>query len=196
MTKLINEEYIRNEFKEGNLREELFPMLTKHGIIDYSENVHSHGLNYITAIGREIAGVSAVSECPIYNDDNSLREVRPDSIWFNKNNNSPLLIAEFERYDNTKSKHKKLKEKLENLLIAYHQLYERLEYILFVYWTYAGITPGNINDYISILDSGFTLANGRYLSGINSMKTDYMVYQAIATGDKSNLRINRWMRVR
>lgn len=196
MAKLINEEYIRKELKEGNLRKTLFPMLTEYGIMDYSENVHSHGLNYLTAIGREMKGITAISECPIYNDDNGLREVRPDSIWFNKTDNTPILIAEFERYDNTTSKLNKLKEKIENLLIGYHQLGGRLEYILFVYWTYAGVTPGNINNFISILDQGFTLPNGRYVSGINSLYTDYMVYQAISTGDKYNLRLNRWMKVR
>ncbi|MFW6029049.1 MAG: hypothetical protein ACOCRO_02215 [Halanaerobiales bacterium] len=196
MGKVIDEDFVRQEFKQGKIRKKLFPMLTDYGIIDYSENVHSHGLNYITAIGREINGIAAVSECPIYNQDKTLREVRPDSIWFNKSNNQPLLIAEFERYDNTASKLKKLKEKIENLLIGYHQLGSRLEYILFVYWTYEGVTPGNIYNFTSMLDKGFTLPNGRYISGIDSLQTDYMIYQAIAAGDRSNLKINRWMQVR
>lgn len=196
MSNLIDKSFVREEFDKGEIRKKLFPMLNDFGIVDYSENVHSHGLNYLTAIGRKIKGVTAISECPIYNKDRTLRDVRPDSIWFNKSDNTPILIAEFERYDNSRMKLKKLKEKIENLLIGYHQLNRNLEYILFVYWTYSGVTPGNIGDYISILDKGFTLPNGRHVAGINSWETDYMVYQAIATGDKSNLTIKRWMQVR
>ena len=56
----------REEFESGNVRNELFLMMTKFGVRDYSETVHTLGLNYVTAIGRTIEGISAISECPVY----------------------------------------------------------------------------------------------------------------------------------
>ena len=68
-------EEIRNEFCSGKLRNDLFPMITKFGVRDYSETVHSIGLNYITAIGRTIEGVAAVSECPVYPYDETHKDL-------------------------------------------------------------------------------------------------------------------------
>lgn len=208
-------EAIRKEFESGKLRDELFPMMTKFGVRDYSETVHTLGLNYITAIGRTIEGVSAVSECPVYpyeeisceivaethlsygeSKKEKDAEVRPDSIWYSKENNYPILISEFERYQNNRIKDKKLKEKIQNLLIAYHQLGGELPLIVFVYWSYSSVTAGDISDTISILDKGFYLPNKKYVSGINSRKTKYLVYQCIAKGTKENLTLNQWIKVR
>ncbi|KZE95407.1 hypothetical protein AVP43_02347 [Geobacillus stearothermophilus] len=68
--------------------------------------------------------------------------------------------------------------------------------ILFVYWSYSGTIPKNIDKYISIFDEGFTLPNGRFIPGINSFVTDYLVFQAVASGTKENLTINEWIQVR
>lgn len=98
------ESFIREEFKTGIVREKLFPMMTKFGVRDYSETVHSLGLNYITAIGREFNEVVSLSEYPVYphvaikgynefkiaeNNEvygvskaNIISQVRPDSVWF------------------------------------------------------------------------------------------------------------------
>jgi hypothetical protein len=54
-------DFIKEEFKEGNIRNEMFPMMTQFGIRDYSETVHTVGLNYITAIGRNIEGITSLS---------------------------------------------------------------------------------------------------------------------------------------
>ena len=196
MAKLIDQEFVRQEFKTGELRRKVFPMMTDYGIPDHSETVHSHGLNYITAIGRKLNNVTAISECPIHAPNSSLDTVRPDSVWFDLTNNQPLLVAEFERYNNSAAKQKKLKEKLKNLLIAYHQLNCCLESILFVYWSYAGVTANNIQDITTIIDEGLTLSTGKYLPGINNFETDYMVYHAVANGNRNNLKLNQWIKVR
>ena len=52
-------DFIKKEFREGKIRNEMFPMMTKFGIRDYSETVHTVGLNYITAIGRYVDGVTS-----------------------------------------------------------------------------------------------------------------------------------------
>jgi len=204
--------FIKEEFNEGSIRNEMFPMMTKFGVRDYSETAHSLGLNYITAIGRHIEGVAAISECPVYpyHEKNTfieyvadatsvyghdINEVRPDSIWFSKKDNSPILISEFERYEKNKTKDMKIKEKIKNLLLAYHQLGSDVPIILFVYWSYTTENPGNIDEYISILDNGFRKSNGIYVSGINGIKTSYLIYRCVATGNSENLKFNQWVEV-
>jgi hypothetical protein len=187
--------HIRNEFKTGALRLEMFPMLTTFGIKDYSETVHTHGLNYITAIGRTIEGVTAISECPV-SPEGFEREIRPDSIWYSKKDNTPLLISEFERFEQTRSKNKMLRKKIENLLIAYTQMGRTLPVILLVYWSYTASTPVDIAEYLSILDNGFKLKGGLSVPGIDGRKTDYIVYHCIASGNSENLTLNQWIKVR
>lgn len=204
--------FIKEEFKNGSIRNDMFPMMSKFGVRDYSETVHSLGLNYITAIGRYIDGIAAISECPVYphkgNRDCSdyvaegleaygvkINEVRPDSIWFSKEDNKPILICEFERYEKNKRKDLKIKEKIENLLIAYHQLGGNVPVILFVYWSYATENPGEIDEYISILDNGFRKSNGVYIPGINGIDTSYLIYRCVAIGNSENLKLNQWVEV-
>jgi hypothetical protein len=204
--------FIKEEFKVGNIRNEMFPMMTKFGVRDYSETVHSLGLNYITAIGRFIDGIAAISECPVYpykekhvyseyaadgvaTYGDTTNEVRPDSIWFSKEDNKPVLICEFERYEKSKRKDLKVKEKIENLLVAYHQLGGNVPIILFVYWSYAAENPGDIEENISILDNGFRKSNGVYVSGINGIKTSYLIYRCVADGNSENLKLNQWVEV-
>ncbi|MDQ2087923.1 hypothetical protein RBH29_15950 [Herbivorax sp. ANBcel31] len=205
---------IREEMKTGEIRKKLFPMMTDFGIRDYSETVHTMGLNYLTAIGRTIIDTTAISECPVYSYEKksfvkhkaaeinwgySVKgepTVRPDSIWYSTKDNQPLLLCEFERYDNSRLKNKKLEEKIQNLLIAYHQLGGNVPLILFVYWTYSKVTPGDISNYIRIFDEGFTMGNGIRVYGINGRKTEYLVYHCVASGDKENLTFNQWIKVR
>jgi hypothetical protein len=204
--------FIKEEFKEGNIRNEIFPMMTQFGIRDYSETVHTVGLNYITAIGRYVEGVTALSECPVFpysqkdnyekkvaedqaNYEIKVNEVRPDSIWYSKEDNRPILICEFERYEKNRRKDLKVKEKIENLLIAYHQLGGNIPIILFVYWSYAGENPRKINEYISILDNGFKKSDGSYVRGINALKTKYLIYRCVASGNTDNLMLNQWVEV-
>ncbi|WP_342540373.1 hypothetical protein MHI39_23860 [Heyndrickxia sp. FSL K6-6286] len=194
-------EWIIQEFKNGEIRDTWFPMLAVSGMRDYSETVHSTGLNYITEIGRRLDGYTAVSEYPVYPISESIghsitREVRPDSIWYNKEDLKPVLVSEFERFENSIAKNNKLREKIENLLIAYHQLGGNLPIILFVYWSHSGIVPKDIDKYISIFDEGFRLPNGTYINGINSFESDYLVFQAVAKGNKEKLTINQWIQVK
>ncbi len=67
--------------------------------------------------------------------------------------------------------------------------------ILFVYWSYAGENPGDIGEYISILDNGFKKNDGTYVQGINALKTTYLVYRCVASGNIDNLTLNQWVEV-
>lgn len=204
--------FIKNEFETGKIRNNLFPMMTQFGVRDYSETVHTLGLNYITAIGRYMEGISTISECPVfpYNENtydiyavdeassygNKTTHVRPDSVWFSKEDNTPILICEFERYEKNARKDMKLIEKIQNLLISYHQLGGRVPIILFVYWSYANENPGDIDEYISIFDKGFKTDKCGYIQGIDALKTTYIVYRCVASGDKGNLKLNQWVEVK
>ncbi|MEG2867883.1 MAG: hypothetical protein RR894_09055 [Terrisporobacter sp.] len=204
--------FIKSEFENGDIRNNLFPMMTKFGVRDYSETVHTLGLNYITALGRYIEGVSTISECPVYphKEDKYVKRiadeeavygsktthVRPDSVWFSKEDNTPILICEFERYEKNKRKDIKLIQKIQNLLISYHQLGGNVPIILFVYWSYANENPGDIDEYISIFDKGFKTDKGSYIQGIDALKTTYIVYRCVASGDEANLKLNQWVEVR
>jgi len=193
--------FVINELNNGRIRKRYFPMLTHLGLRDYSESVHSAGLNYLTEIGRHIEGAASLSEFPVYPVDNQYRhsltrEVRSDSIWYEIDTGRPLLVAEFERFDRTRLKHDKLREKIENLLLAYHQLGGEVLLILFVYWSYQGSVPDHIEKYLKVFDEGFSLANGKYIPGVSSHKTECVVFQAVADGEKERLVVNQWIQVR
>jgi hypothetical protein len=96
---------IREEMKTGEIRKRFFPMMTDFGVRDYSETVHTMGLNYLTAIGRTISDTTAISECPVYPYEKQTfmaekvaeesgeyhidkkPAVRPDSIWYSTKDN-------------------------------------------------------------------------------------------------------------
>jgi len=65
-----------------------------------------------------------------------------------------------------------------------------------VYWSYQGAVPNRIEKYLKIFDEGFSLANGKYIPGVNSHQTECVVFQAIASGVKEKLIINEWIQVR
>jgi hypothetical protein len=193
---------ILHELAAGEIRETQFPMLSQYGMLDFSESIHSTGLNYITQIGRSLNGVVALSEYPIYNSNGEFsikitREIRPDSVWFDKSSRRPLLIAEFERYENNLAKNIKLQKKIQNLLLGYHQLGGFLPVILLIYWTYHdGTIVKDIDQYLRILDEGFAFNKNKWIPGINASATDYLVYQTVAFGNQDCLKFKQWIRVR
>ena len=46
------------------------------------------------------------------------------------------------------------------------------------------------------LSKGFTLPNKKFISGIDSRSTSYLVYHCIASGNKENLTLNQWIKIR
>ncbi len=185
---------IINEFHSGEIRETYFPMMCHGGIIDYSEMVHSIGLNYITQIGRQVKNVVSISECPVIQKKMLAREVRADSIWFDRINFEPILISEFERYENTRNKKTKVREKAENLLIAYHQLNRDLQAVLYVTWGIGLAVPQEMESIRALLIDGFEF-KGSWLSGIDSRNTSLLIFHAIASNIEGRLIFNNWVRI-
>jgi hypothetical protein len=194
VNKQVISDYITQELNSGAIRSAHFSMLTEHGVNDYSEAIHSLGLNYITQIGRSIEGVTAVSEYPVKGEKKYPREVRPDSIWFDNKDMRPLLVSEFERFESNRIKRKKLLEKSENLLIAYHQLGGNLPVVLLAYWCYGVDNPNISEEILSIFNNGFKLDN-QWVPGINALLTKVILVHAIATELNGKITINRWIKI-
>jgi hypothetical protein len=185
---------IVNEFQSGEIRNTYFPMMCQGGITDYSEMVHSIGLNYITQIGRTLENVVTISECPVIQIKKLQREIRSDSIWFDRNSFKPILISEFERYEDTRAKRIKVREKAENLLIAYHQLNKDVEIILYVTWGVGLVVPQDMETIKQLFIDGFQF-KGNWLPGIDSKSTSLLLFHAIASNERGSLVFNKWVRI-
>lgn len=194
MGKDIISSYIVNEFNSGIIREAYFPMMCNGGLTDYSEMVHSIGLNYITQIGRTIKDVVSISECPLMQNNLLPREIRADSIWFDNKNFNPILISEFERYQNTRIKRTKVREKAENLIIGYHQLNKDLQVVLYVTWGIGLVVPQEMESIKRLFIDGFYF-DGTWISGIDSRNTTLLIYHAIASNINGKLLFNKWVRL-
>jgi hypothetical protein len=193
------EAYLREELKDGALRRHFFPMLSGFGIRDYSDTVRSFTLNYLTAIGRRVPGLTAISEYPVFPNSKfnarDYREVKLGSVWFEKINNRPLLVAEFERYEDIPGKSKSFREKLEDLLIGFHQLGGLPKIVLFVYWTYPGTNITRVDKLAKILEQGFSQSNTSLVSGVTE-ETRVLVYYCPAAVVREKVTLNHWVAVR
>jgi hypothetical protein len=147
---------ILQELQNRRLMETHFPMLTCFGIPDVSVTVHSHFLTYLATLGQSL-GFAAVAECPIPNVSNSqwasLGSVRPDSVWFTKENNQPTAALEFERFET--GDEGKLRGKVENLAIAFYQSGGLLQRTVFVYWVRSGSMPRSLKPVLRAYQEGF-----------------------------------------
>jgi len=161
-------EVLKKEFTTRITLKRYFPFWLNPGVVDYSETIHSLGLNYITAIGRE-SGYLAISEYPVCVPQDHrfapLGEVRTDSVWLNRDNYSPVLLGEFERYD--RGKKDKLRQKIENLVIGYHQFDGKVKDLVLVFWVKGNENPGDISPVISGIYNGF-IRNGHTVPGIST----------------------------
>src|SRR4051812_31230593 len=94
------EAVLRREFADPAFARSEFPMLTDWGVEDFSETVHSCGMNYLAALGRH-SGRWALSEYPIQVaepvEESSF--VRLDAVWWSRPSGQVELLAEFERYE-------------------------------------------------------------------------------------------------
>ena len=100
---------------EGGFLERSFPIFFGDGVKDEDVMIHSLGCSVWNTLGHEL-GFMAVVEGPA--PIASGNDIRSDSIWFDKANNTPLVLIEFERYDGTDRGFGKLEEKLGNLMEA------------------------------------------------------------------------------
>ncbi|MGI6648309.1 MAG: hypothetical protein ACOX5W_04395 [Bacillota bacterium] len=194
------EVYLRDELKTGTLRHQLFPMLTGFGIRDYADTVRTLGLNYVTEIGRRVLGMTAVSEYPVFPQGKynarDYREVKLGSVWFEKLTNQPFLVGEFERYEEAVGQTSRLRVRVEDLLLGYHQLGAQPQIVLLVYWTLSKTNPPRADKFIKLLEQGFSLPNTSLVPGVIASNTKILVYYCLASGTRDNLILNQWIEIK
>ena len=194
------EAYLRDELKTGTLRHQLFPMLTGFGIRDYADTVRSFALNYLTEIGRRVLGMTAVSEYPVFPQGKynarDYRGVKLGSVWFEKLTNQPFLVGEFERYEEAISQTSRLRARVEDMLLGYHQLGTQPPMVLLVYWTLGKTNLPRADKLIKLLEQGFSLPNTSLIPGVASSSTRILVYFCPASGTRDNLVLNQWVEIK
>ena len=127
---------IPGEAEQLRIAADLFPQSVIRGLPDFSCHIHSFGCTYWTALGP-IAGFSALCELPAPNvgiaalmGDN----VISDSAWFQKTQDHPEVLVEFERYSDVGDA-AKLVSKVQNLLLGYWRWSQQPQLLVLAYWT-------------------------------------------------------------
>jgi hypothetical protein len=162
----MNPAQIRNalsrEFTTLEFARAEFPMLTTWGVRDESVSVHSLGFNYLAALGRHL-GFWAATEYPI-RVGNSF--VRPDFVWWSKEDQQVKLIGEFERFE--AGQQPKLIEKAKNLMLSYQALDRGPKALVLIPWTLAGTDLAGNTAARSVAYEGFRSADGSLIPGVGT----------------------------
>lgn len=172
-TSLLNEteSLLRQEFRSLAVARSQFPMLTDWGIEDFSETVHSLGMNYLTSVGRS-GGRLAVSEYPVKLSSVHSRAaeapgfVRPDVVWWNRESRRVELVGEFERYEVNSMKRQMLNDKIRNLLLAHRALDQNPRVLLLMLWALSGTQVPSVSEFQSMIRSGFRTLGGVRVAGL------------------------------
>lgn len=113
---------------------ELLPVWTDWGVQDSQVWIHSLGVSLWTLLGHQL-GYVAMCEAPApAGAPHSEIGIRLDSVWFDRDTQNLLLLAEFERYEGAQDA-AKLNRKVQNLLIAHRRWGEAASLLTLSYWT-------------------------------------------------------------
>lgn len=159
-----------------------FPMLTTWGVRDESVSVHSLGFNYLAALGRHL-GFWAATEYPI-RVGNSF--VRPDFVWWSKEDHQVKLIGEFERFG--AGQQPKLVDKAKNLMLSYEALDRTPEAMVLVPWTLAGTELAGNSAARSVGYEGFRADDRRLICGVGT-EASFLLAHAIFGRAEDTLRL-------
>lgn len=150
-------------------------MLAEWGVTDVGLTIHSLGLNYLAALGRDL-GCPSVTEFPVASGNPSPDpalagfdglEVRPDVVWFDRAYRTPVLLAEFERFDELSARRNILAEKAENLVLAHHLAGGQPAILLLALWTFTGIRVTGLAEINTRVRSGFRRDGGARINGLS-----------------------------
>lgn len=159
-----------------------FPMLTTWGIRDESVSVHSLGFNYLAALGRHL-GFWAATEYPIRVGNTF---VRPDFVWWSKEDQKVKLIGEFERFE--AGQQSKLVDKAKNLMLSYQALGHSPDAMVLVPWTLAGTDLAGNSAARSVGYEGFRTDDGRMIHGVGT-EASFILAHAIFGRAGDNVRL-------
>lgn len=168
------------EFQQLRLAREHFPMWTEWGIEDVSTTVHSLGLSYLVTAGQAL-GLAACAEFPVD------PTVRSDGIWWDKETRNPVAVFEFERYKDGSE----LRDKVQNLLFAYHRLNRQPQLLALIYWTknFYPLADEVTQELWNIVMQGFRTAYGQAIPGVDpSLFRIFEVQHRAIEGSRFNLK--------
>jgi hypothetical protein len=157
---------IEDVIQDLEIARQLLPIWTDWGILDEGVSIHSLGVSYLTHLGQYL-GYTSISEFPVSRQGDYANigdDVRPDSIWFDRQTQQPFLIAEFERYGGIDDR-AKLESKVANLLLAHHRLGETAQFLVLAYWTQGLASLPNRDRFYQILQHGFETSTRQRVKG-------------------------------
>jgi hypothetical protein len=169
---------LHQEFASLTFARSEFPMLTDWGLEDYSETVHSFGMNYLAALGRQ-HGRWAVSEFPVpVSETIEALGVRLDAVWWSRPSRQIELLAEFERYQPNVTKLTVVQQKVRHLLLCHHHLPPSPRILLLVVWALSGKVPQRLDEVRALAGAGFRTADNVLVPGVGS-QSRFMVATAV-----------------
>ena len=169
---------LSREFASLEFARAEFPMLTAWGVRDESVSVHSLGFNYLAALGRHL-GFWAATEYPIRVGGTF---IRPDFVWWSRDDQKVKLIGEFERFE--AGQQSKLVDKAKNLMLSYNALGQCPEAMVLVPWTVAGTELAGNSSARSVAYDGFRDSSGRMISGVGTEATFVLAHAIFARSDE------------
>jgi hypothetical protein len=182
------EAVLRQEFGSLTFARTEFPMLTDWGIEDFSETVHSFGMNYLAALGRH-AGRWAVSEFPVQTQ--GLEEdgfVRLDAVWWSRPSGQVELLAEFERYEPGVAKWAGIVEKARHLLLCHREMPAGPRLLLLMVWSLSGRVPARLEEVRKLARTGYRSAGNRCVAGVGP-ESRFLVATPVFVKGEGRLRL-------
>jgi hypothetical protein len=114
--------------------------------------------------------------------------VRLDSVWFDRQTQNPLLLAEFERYEGPQDA-AKLNRKVQNLLIAHRRWGETASVLTLSYWTKSLAALPPHAEFQRLFREGFITAARERVPG--SAKGQLLFFQfVLSEGPDNRLRLS------
>jgi hypothetical protein len=186
-------ELLLEEFKTRSTAKAELPMLTDWGVEDFSERIHSLGINYLSLVGRR-AGRLAASEYPFRLRNSAAPGgqgsawVIPDVVWWDPRTREVELIGEFERYEPGGAKRQILHEKIRNLLLVHQELGAGPRVLLLLLWTVSGIPVQDFEEFRSLIRNGFRMPGGSNVVGLET-ESRFVAAIAVFTAFEGRLRL-------
>jgi len=172
---------LEKEFENYTIGKRHFPSLFHLGVSD--SVVHSAGVSYLLSLGLEF-GIPAIAEYPVsihaIEPWNQLGRVRPDSIWFHPKTHQPWIAFEFERFE--RGDENKIRGKVENLILSYHQSQKTIELCVFIYWLRSSLAPRSIAPIFNTISKGFKKQGHK----VSPPGCKFLVYKTVLTEMKAS----------
>ena len=143
-----------------------YPMLTEWGVRDEDLLVHSLGCSVWNTLGQDL-GFMAISECPAPVTHGA--DIRTDSTWFCRQQRTPAVLIEFERFDGAARSQQKLDEKICNLLEASMRWGNSPSALVLSVWNKGVVSAPDTESLLRRCRDGFTSSVGAQVAPRNNI---------------------------